>query len=310
MGYLKVFFKFIFVSSAFVLAAFYLWQNTIIDLPAVVVHSFRSMSANISRSIANVEPTVRLPVKLHRQEHSLSCEAAALKMALSTFDVHISESELISYLAFDDTVRAQVNNIWGDPNKGFVGDIDGKMLEDGYGVYWDPIADLGLRWRRTEVLESGTASQLAQIILDGNPVIAWGPFGREKREVWHTPEGKRINAADGEHARVVIGFDGDVSKPDGFIVLDPIYGEMYWGRDKFMRNWDVFDRMGVIVYPQPQWVRVKGSDNVWEISKDGTTRRLMNMSWNVFENLGGFEAAIHPITNQELASFIRGDDIY
>jgi uncharacterized protein YvpB len=306
--------KFIFkYTSSFLvisIGVFFAWQNQLIDLPPVMVRSLGYLSGNINRSISDVDPTVKLSATPHRQEHSLSCEIASLKMALSTFDVDIPESEILSYLPFDETPRDRENNIWGDPNQGFVGDIDGKMMDDGYGVYWDPIARLGLRWRRTEVLKNATASELAGIIADGNPVIIWGPFGREKREIWHTQEGKKINAADGEHARVVIGFDGNVSRPDGFIVLDPIYGEMYWSRDKFMRNWDVFDRMGVIVYPYPKWVRMKGDHHVWEISRDGESRHFLNMTWRDFEKIGGFEAAIHTVTDKELLSFTRGNDIY
>src|ERR1700741_62031 len=46
---------------------------------------------------------VNLPIVPHKQEHSLSCEIAALKIALSAHSIDVSEAELIKKLHFDPT---------------------------------------------------------------------------------------------------------------------------------------------------------------------------------------------------------------
>src|SRR3989344_5372815 len=85
------------------------------------------------------QPTVLLPVTFHKQEHALSCEIAALKMALDYRSIFVSVSELFSNLIYSHTGPRESGNIWGDPDLGFVGNIDSKMPNGGYGVYEKPI---------------------------------------------------------------------------------------------------------------------------------------------------------------------------
>lgn len=188
----------------------------------------------------------KLNVPYHRQEHSLSCEIASLKMALSYAGFNISEDELIQSLHFDQTPRSRT--LWGDPFKGFVGDIDGKMGKTGYGVYWDPIVDVGNRYAPTRAFTGLTAADFAEHILNNRPVVVWGYFGRGAAINWETTDGNRINAINGEHARIVTGFTGSKENPEGFFLLDPIYGELYWSTEKFMKNGEPFDNAGVVVY--------------------------------------------------------------
>ena len=95
-----------------------LWQQSAVELPAVVVRSVGRVAGTMS-----VKGTmdVQLPIRFHRQEHSLSCEVATLKMALQAHGVEVPESELVKNLAYDPTPKR--NGVWGDPHKGFVGDI-------------------------------------------------------------------------------------------------------------------------------------------------------------------------------------------
>ena len=113
-----------------------------IIISAPITYSFNPA---IQRSVKKIyykiqnlkeEPaTIKLDVPYHRQEHSLSCEIAALKMALDYYGLKISESDLIKELVFNTKDSRSKNNIWGDPDLGFVGNIDGKIPNGGYGVY-------------------------------------------------------------------------------------------------------------------------------------------------------------------------------
>jgi uncharacterized protein YvpB len=187
-----------------------------------------------------------LAAAYHRQEHSLSCEVAALKMALSVYDINVPERELIEKLRFDPTRRTKT--VWGDPHTGFVGDIDGTMMRDGYGVYWDPIADVANEYTEAKV-EKFDAQMLAREIADGHPVIMWGYVGAGRRVSWATPAGRPISAVNGEHTRTVVGFTGSEESPTSFVLLDPIYGRLTWSTSRLMKNWEAFDHMGVVVYP-------------------------------------------------------------
>jgi len=201
-------------------------------------------------------PTVKLAVQFHRQEHSLSCEIAALTMALNFKGVGVSESDLLAQLPFDTTPKSGLppgrtggqGNIWGDPDKGFVGDINGRMPSTGYGVHWGPINHLANQYRPSEIIVGWSPSQIAHELQNGNPIIMWGAAGtRPRRIYWNTPDGKRVRAALIEHTRVITGFSGPVDRPTGFYVMDPIYREIYFPVGKFYKNWEVLDVYGVVV---------------------------------------------------------------
>lgn len=203
--------------------------------------------------------TAQLDVPFLRQEHALSCEVAALRMALGYRSVRITEAELLKKIGVDPTPRtgdawgraprSSKGAKWGDPDTAFVGDVDGIMLKTGYGVHARPIGRVAGEYRKAQVVENGTPKLLTEEINAGNPIIIWGFIpGRGKPLSWTTLGGKEIRAVDGEHARVVIGYVGEADKPSGFLVLDPIYGEQYWTTKKLLENWEPLGKIGVIIY--------------------------------------------------------------
>lgn len=170
-------------------------------------------------------PTKRiLDVPMHRQEHALSCEAAALKMAMGVLGKKVAEEELLARLARDPTPRkllADGSVQWGDPDVGFVGQWDGVFLKDGYGVYEGPIADLALVYgfQGTTRARGADPQSLYSAVRQGFPAIVWVPYGLEVRGrgAWTTPTGKRIDYVVTEHAVVLAGIDGE-----GVYYADPL----------------------------------------------------------------------------------------
>src|SRR5947208_16235393 len=132
------------------------------------------------------QPTERvLHVGWAHQAHNLSCEAAALKMALSYYGIDTDELRLISVMSRDgrparfDTSGHLMR--WGDPAAGFVGNPDGRIQRyTGYGVYYRPVA-LAAMLAGANVVEAGSGlygspvppAHIYQAVLDGDPVIAW-----------------------------------------------------------------------------------------------------------------------------------------
>lgn len=196
-----------------------------------------------------------LEVPFFRQERALSCEAAALRMALAYRGVQVSEQQLRNAIGTDPTPREVVRGgmdvgllVWGNPDEAFVGDVDGIMGKTGYGVHAGPIGRVAARYRRAEVLRSASSQVLADAIAAGNPVIAWGHLNDGRAMTWETPGGKRVHAVNGEHTRVVVGYTGSTEEPTGFHVLDPIYGAQYWPLAMFMKNWEKLGRSAVMIY--------------------------------------------------------------
>lgn len=217
-----------------------------------------SFQAAVIRGVARIavaftpkpKPTILLPVKFDKQDHALSCEVATLKMALAYRGITVDESELITKVGFDPTHRKTKNGelTWGDPQKAFVGNIDGKMLVTGYGVYWLPIGRVANNYREAIVFENWSEADLISELENGNPVIIWGYLGSGKPTSWKTEDRKEIRAVSYEHTFVAHGFSGDSREPTGYFVIDPIYGETFFARDTFLKKWDAFGRSGVVVY--------------------------------------------------------------
>ncbi len=241
--------NFVFLAVASIIFLLF-WQAQRSNWPATLTYWYQSFKYHVLRvNSVEGEFTSQISLDWHRQQHSLSCEIASLKMALSAFHINVSESEIISKLHFDPTKRSK--GVWGDPFTGFVGDIDGVMGVSGYGVYWDPIAEVANEYTRAEVKRFNKPSDLAFEIGAGRPVISWGFNGHGEKITWTTPQGKQINATNGEHARVVAGFAGPPDAPTHFIVYDPIYGKLLWSAEEVFNNWAPFDNMGIVVYADP-----------------------------------------------------------
>lgn len=99
---------------------------------------------------------------------------------------------------------------------------------------------------------------------------------------------------------VVYGFNGTLTNPTHFHVMDPLSGPYTWTTKELMFNWSALGHMGVVVAKQRRWVRVPGETQVWEISQDGKTRRWVS-GWKLFEQ----RANGHPIIPIDAAALGR-----
>jgi uncharacterized protein YvpB len=233
-------------------AAFIIWigyEYSLSDDPKGEVNIVKKIIYQVAAAVIPVHPAVNLKVTFHRQEHPLSCEVAALRMALLYRGVKVTENELISQLPISDpNPRNLKNNTWGDPNLGFVGNISGRMPNTGYGVYQQPIYDLASKYRTARIITNGTIADLTTELSKGNPIVVWGVIGKGKDISWKTPEGKVITAKLDEHARTLIGFTGKSDNPKLMILLDPIYGEIRLSISAFQKNWEKLDKKAVVIY--------------------------------------------------------------
>src|ERR671936_1481492 len=77
------------------------------------------------------------------QTHKLSCEAAALQMALSHEGVNVSQDDVLALIPVDKrSPESDADGMhWGNPFTTFVGDVDGSEVDgSGYGTYFPTIA--------------------------------------------------------------------------------------------------------------------------------------------------------------------------
>ena len=211
------------------------------------VHSINGQDSQkeFTAAFKTAPQTVKLSVPIDFQDKPLSCEAAALKMALAAKGVKVSENDIMAKIPVNAAVRK--GNIWGDPYKEFVGNINGRQNTTGYGVYWDPIAQAANTWRTAVARTGWSIPELTQEVANGNAVVVWGVYPGGYQDNWKTAAGKSILAWKGEHARTLIGFVGSADDPSQLILNDPVAGQIIWTKAKFQTDFAKFGNAGVVV---------------------------------------------------------------
>jgi len=236
------------VLTVFIIFTVWVVFELTLDDPKGEENAVKEIYYQAVRVIVPIKPAIKLAVPYHHQEHNLSCEVASLLMALNYKGANLTENQLIGQLPVSDPGPRSKDNIWGDPNLGFVGNIDGSMPNTGYGVYEQPIYDLAVKYRTAKIITGATVNDLITELSNHNPVVVWGVVGKGKDISWKTASGQVIDAKLDEHARTLIGFTGQSDNPQLMIILDPIYGEIRLTVADFLKNWGVLDKRAVVIY--------------------------------------------------------------
>jgi uncharacterized protein YvpB len=179
-----------------------------------------------------------VPVLGQLQTRNLSCESRSATDLARYWGVSVGELAFLEALGQSD-----------NPHKGFVGDVDmppGSLPPHGYGVYAEPVAatlrDYGLDAR--PVYDLGMQGLRAEL-LAGRPVLVWGTYQMAYYEPveWVSRDGQSSTVVPFMHTFLVTGFDGE-----GVFVLDAYDASVqYYRDDAFLRVWNVFDQMAVVV---------------------------------------------------------------
>lgn len=196
---------------------------------------------------------VKLNVPLYRQQFNLSCEAAALRMAMAYRGVYVDDMTIVWQMGYNPRPRNTDNNTWDDPNLMFVGDINGVQNTTGWGTLAGPTAqaarNLGVS---AQAFYGIDANFVAEQIWNGSPVVVWGYASAPAIDSWTTDGGQTINGYKGEHARTVVGVRGTPGNIQGFIVYDPAHGTVLnWSADQLnsqLWSFGAVSDQGVVIY--------------------------------------------------------------
>lgn len=168
---------------------------------------------------------------IHRQQHPLSCEAAAAYVASTMLGVRLDEDAILAALPRDP-----------NPNLGFRGNVDGPTGgTDDYGVYAPPIVIAinqlgGVRGLQARQI-SGEVELRAEVA-KGHPVVVW--ITSNLRPGLRLPQ-PGYYLVRGEHAVTVIGIDSS-----DIIASDVGGGQpRIWPMSQFLNSWKLFDYQGV-----------------------------------------------------------------
>lgn len=184
------------------------------------------------------------------QVYELSCEEAALQMALASEGIAVSQAQVLAA----DGVNAAPGYIsggilhWGDPYQYFVGNVNASEVNyTGYGTYDTTIVKAANAFGG-EVVQAGegtSPSALYAAVLAGHPVVAWVSFDY----AYHSPG--TMLAWDGryviwsgpiEHALTVVGVNSS-----SVLVYNPWFGIQWISRSTFQQSYATYNDMAVIL---------------------------------------------------------------
>lgn len=192
-----------------------------------------------------------LPVPLYRQTHGLSCEAAALQMALAYRGVRTTQNNILGAMGIDwrQPVNDSTGFHWGDPNTNFVGNPDGSEIKmTGYGTYWPVVRKVALQ-TGVRLLGAGggiAPSTVYNSILQGHPVVVWVSFDwRWHPLTWYTAfDGALVPfGSPFEHAVTVVGVSS------GYVLINNPWngGRQQWiAKSTFAAAYLTFGQSGII----------------------------------------------------------------
>lgn len=176
------------------------------------------------------------------------CEVSSLDMLLRYKGIDTDKMTLAKQIKKDAApiVRNSSGKIvsWGDPEKGFVGDITGKKI--GYGVYDKPLLALLETYMpgRGANLTGEDIDDLFESVKNGNPVVVWVTCNFNEPSdfvTWKSGE-KKIKATFSEHAVLLVGYD-----EERCYVNNPLSGEKKEKVDRsaFEKVWKSMGSMAI-----------------------------------------------------------------
>ncbi len=193
-------------------------------------------------------------VAFHPQERPLTCEEAALRMALEHEGIVVSEASLLQRQTMDprpSEVDASGTLHWGNPYTSVVGDPDGsERALTGYGTYYPTIARVATACGAS-VLRAGESTEpdtIYAVLLGGHPVVAWVAYDWKYHPAsmrWVTFDGAQLWwHGPFEHAVTLVGVT-----PTSVLVNNPMR-EADWEwvtKDDFEAAYRTFGDMAVIL---------------------------------------------------------------
>ena len=224
--------------------------------------SSRAMPTLISSRAAPEPMIANLKVPQFRQERSLSCEMAALRMAAAFHGLAKSETEMVQILPMDKTQPTIEKGrvIWVDADRVFAGNIRGWQFFDGglrsypqrarrgawgYGIHALGIAEVATRLG-LEAQVFDTVQDVFAALGRGNPVVIIVPCSGKSTSrawTWYTRRGDAVHVINSEHAVTVRGFS-----ERRVLINDPLGGVASYTRGVFQRAFELM-KNGVEIGP-------------------------------------------------------------
>jgi uncharacterized protein YvpB len=218
----------------------------------------RSSVLGVTTTNASEQPLVgdskQLAVPFKKQIYTLSCEVANVEMILNYFGSSAeTQDSLMTKLGYAQPIAPQVQGdkmTWADPNEGFVGKVDGYMVDKnrgligatGWGVNKAPVAKLLQRFYPKSYAGTGSIAILKSNLAQDRPVIFWHvrDDAFQGQIQYSTPTGKIITLKQ-NHVALLTGYKMEANGQTIYTVADPLFGEYTISEADLLRIWGKYD---------------------------------------------------------------------
>jgi uncharacterized protein YvpB len=218
------------------------WQSlggSIVDAPSAIAWTDRT--------------NVISDVPYQAQVYELSCEEAAIQMALGRQGVNVTQAQVLQVEGVDARQGfVDANGVlhWGNPNAVFVGDVNGSEVAlTGYGTYSPTIARVAAAYGMNVIRAgAGIAPQdLYSAVQTNHPVVAWISFDYQFHQAGSmvTWDGQVVQYEGPiEHAVTVVGVSG------ASVLIDnpwPSLGQQWVSKSTFEAAYNTYQDMAVVL---------------------------------------------------------------
>ncbi len=192
-------------------------------------------------------------VPYQQQVYELSCEEAALQMALARQGINVTQAQILQADGVDGRpgfVDSSGVLHWGNPNNLFVGDVNGSEVAlTGYGTYAQTIARVAAGYGMNVISAGeGIAPQdLYHALLTNHPAVAWISFDYKFHPAGSmlTWDGQWVQYEGPiEHAVTVIGVN------QNSVLIDnpwPSFGQQWVSKSQFEAAYGTYHDMAVVL---------------------------------------------------------------
>lgn len=226
-----------------------LWDLTEADEPANAPGEGKDaeVTALTAKEVLLDAPAVSQMPELYN-----GCEVTSLSMLFQYNGIQLDKLKLADRIVKDPApiVKNAKGGIesWGNPQKGFVGDIRGYRM--GFGVYHKPILKLieDIKPGHGLNLTGKPFDELLHQVEQGRPVLVWTttslkPIAESAWITWKTADGP-VRTTLNEHVVLLVGYDADY-----FYVNDPMDGvkSKKVAREPFIKTWEQMGKQALTI---------------------------------------------------------------
>jgi uncharacterized protein YvpB len=225
--------------------------STIVAVSSASTTAPVTMAVALTTPAAAATPTARtVDVPLYYQAYTLSCEESALRMALASQGINVTDAQVLSVIGTDTrSAYFDAGGLrWGDPYATFVGDPTGSQTAlSGYGTYYPTIAAAATALGG-QVLAAGegiTPATLYADVLAGHPAVVWVTYqwAAASRQDYVAFDGRTIPyAGPVEHAVTLVGVTAN-----DVVINNPDFGREVISKSLFEARYATYNDMAVVL---------------------------------------------------------------